>query len=230
MSDARPSAPPARALLCGLAADPDLARRLQFLVAVDALKRVERRTRLFDGSRHENSAEHSWHLALFALTLAPHAPAGADAARAVAMLLVHDVVEVRAGDTFAYDDAATAGQHDRESRAADELFGMLPPAQAAEFRALWDEFEAGETPTARYANALDRLQPMMQNDANAGGTWREHGVRRSAVAARAEPVAAGLPCVWQALVGMIDAHCAAGAITADDEPGRVRGAEPRGSA
>jgi len=201
--------------LQGHADDPDLARRLAFLIAVDALKHVERRTRLFDGSRRENSAEHSWHLALFALTLAPHAPPGADAARAAAMLLLHDVVEVRAGDTFAYDAGAVAGQHEREALAAGELFGMLPAPQAAEFRALWDEFEAGATPTACYANAIDRLQPMMQNDANAGGTWREHGVTRAAVFDRARPVAAGLPAAWDALCRTIDAHCASGAILAD---------------
>ena len=211
MSD-RPLPP---GLLCGLAADADLARRLEFLIAVDALKQVQRRTRLFDGSRRENSAEHSWHLALFALTLGPHAPPGADVGRAVAMLLLHDVVEVRAGDTFAYDMGAVAGQHARESLAADELFGMLPLPQAGEFRALWDEFEAGETATARFANALDRLQPMMQNDANGGGTWREHGVTRTAVLGRAEPVLAGLPAVWEALCRTIDAHCAGGAILGD---------------
>ena len=213
-----PRPQPARApgQLCGHAAgDADLARRLEFLVAVDALKRVQRRTRLFDGSRHENSAEHSWHLALYALTLGPHAPPGADVARAVAMLLLHDVVEVRAGDTFAYDAGAVVGQHAREALAADELFGMLPAPQDAEFRALWDEFEGGETPTARFANALDRLQPMMQNDANAGGTWREHGVTRAAVLDRARPVAAGLPAAWEALCRTIDAHCASGAILAD---------------
>ena len=211
------------------AADADLARRLEFLVAIDALKHVERRTRLFDGSRRENSAEHSWHLALFALTLAPHAPPGADVTRAVAMLLLHDVVEIRAGDTFAYDVGAVAGQHEREVQAADALFGMLPPAQAAEFRALWDEFEAGETPTACYANALDRLQPMMQNDANAGGTWREHRVTRAAVLDRARPVAVGLPAAWDALCRTIDAHCVAGAIVGDapvaaraDAPGTGR--------
>ena len=215
MSD-RPDRPLPPGLLCGHAAsDADLARRLEFLVAVDALKQVQRRTRLFDGSRRENSAEHSWHLALFALTLGPHAPPGADVGRAMAMLLLHDVVEVRAGDTFAYDAPALAGQHARESLAADELFGMLPAPPAGEFRALWDEFEAGETATARFANALDRLQPMMQNDANGGGTWREHGVTRAAVLGRAEPVHAGLPAVWEALRRTIDAHCDAGAILGD---------------
>ena len=192
-----------------------LAAQLAFVVEIDRLKGVLRQTPLCDGSRRENSAEHSWHLALYALTLAPYAPPGADATRAVAMLLLHDVVEVRAGDTFAYDAGALAGQHAREALAADELFGMLPASQAGEFRALWDEFEAGATPTACYANAIDRLQPMMQNDANAGGTWREHGVTRAAVFDRARPVAAGLPAAWDALCRTIDAHCASGAILAD---------------
>ena len=212
----RPDRPVPPGLLCGHAAtDADLARRLEFLIAIDALKRVQRRTSLFDGSRRENSAEHSWHLAVYALTLAPHAPPGADVPRAMAMLLLHDVVEVRAGDTFAYDAGAVAGQHAREAHAADELFGMLPEPQRAEFRALWDEFEAGETPTACYANALDRLQPMMQNDANAGGTWREHGVARAAVLDRARPIAVGLPAAWDALCRTIDTHCASGSILAE---------------
>jgi putative hydrolase of HD superfamily len=211
----RPALPGRLCGLAGEAGDAELARRLAFLITVDALKQVQRRTRLFDGSRRENSAEHSWHLALYALTLAPHAPPGADVSRAVTMLLLHDVVEVRAGDTFAYDAGAVAGQHAREALAADELFGMLPAPQGAEFRALWDEFEAGETPTACFANALDRLQPMMQNDANEGGTWREHRVTRAAVLDRAGPVAAGLPAVWDALRRTIDAHCASGSILGD---------------
>ena len=205
MTDDAPSAGPT-------GDESPLARRLRFALEADRLKTVLRRTRLVDGSRRENSAEHSWHLALYALTLGPHAPPGTDVGRAVAMLLLHDVVEVRAGDTFAYDAGALAGQHAREALAADELFGMLPAPQAGEFRALWDEFEAGETATARFANALDRLQPMMQNDANGGGTWREHGVTRAAVLGRAGPVMAGLPAVWEALCRTIDAHCAGGAI------------------
>lgn len=191
-----------------------LARRLDFLRAMEALKLVERRTRVLDGSRRENSAEHSWHVALHALVLAPHAPAGADALRAMQMLLVHDVVEIRAGDTFAYDRAAAAGQAERERAAADELFGLLPDEQGAELRGLWEEFEADATPTARYANALDRLQPMLLNDAAGGGSWVEHAVVESAVRRRAEPVREALPAAWPVLDALIARNAAAGRIGA----------------
>jgi len=192
-----------------------LRRQLALVVEADRLKRVLRRTVITDRSRHENSAEHSWHLALYALTLAPHAPAGADVTRAVAMLLLHDVVEVRAGDTFAYDAGALAGQHAREALAADELFGMVPDPQGAEFRALWDEFEAGETPTARFANALDRLQPLLANVATDGGSWRAARVTLGQVQRRMAPIEAGCPALWPWVCRTLDAACAAGFVEPD---------------
>ena len=156
----------------------------------DRLKQVERQTAIIGGSRRENTAEHSWHLGLFALVLAEHADEPVDLARVVAMVLVHDLVEIDAGDTFAYDETGYETKAAREQAAADRLFGLLPDGQGGQLRALWEEHEAGDTADARFANALDRLQPVLLN--HAAGTdapWVRHGityeqiVRRNAVIA-----------------------------------------------
>ena len=161
----------------GMGADESLERRIEFLLEADRLKTVARQSRITDGSRHENSAEHSWHLALMALVLAGHAPPGTDLARVLAMLLVHDLVEIDAGDLFVYaDGAALARQEVAERAAADRIFALLPDPQAAEIRGLWDEFEERRTPEARFARALDRLQPMLLNMQTGGGTWVAHDV------------------------------------------------------
>lgn len=174
-----------------------LDRQFTFIRELDRLKGVLRRTSLIDRSRHENSAEHSWHLATMALVLAEYAPAAADLSRVVELLLVHDVVEIDAGDTFAFDVAANLGKVDRETAAATRLFGLLPDDDARRLRARWDEFEAGETPSARFANALDRLQGLVLNDAPAdGGTWRLHGVTRAQVLARMAPIEHAAPKLW----------------------------------
>jgi putative hydrolases of HD superfamily len=173
-----------------------LERQLAFIVEIDKLKRVLRQTLLADESRQENSAEHSWHLALMAELLAEYAPAGVDVGRVVRMVLVHDLVEIDAGDAFCYDPAAVAGKVEREEACADRLFGILPAEQGSELRALWDEFEAGTTPDSRFANALDRLQPLLQNLNTRGGTWRMHGVRHDQVVKRMEPIRDALPGLW----------------------------------
>ena len=171
--------------------------QVEFLAAVDALKSIERRTRLIGGARRENSAEHSWHLALALLVLREHAPEGVDLARVLSMALVHDLVEIDAGDSFVYDRVAMADKRDRELAAAARIFALLPSEQGAQFRALWDEFEAGETAEARYAAAIDRFCGMLLNWRNDGGTWREHDVTASQVLARNRPIEFGAPLVWQ---------------------------------
>ena len=168
-----------------------LARQLDFLIEMDRLKGVLRRSPLADGSRVENSAEHSWHLALMAIVLSACADEPVDAAHVIRMLLVHDIVEIDAGDTYAYDAAGNRDKAAREQRAADRLFGLLPDDQAADLRALWDEFEARATPEARFANALDRLSPLLHNYLNDGRVWREHGVALDQVRQRMAPVAEG---------------------------------------
>lgn len=194
-----------------------LDRQLAFLVEADRLKGVLRQTTLCDGSRRENSAEHSWHLALMMIVLAEHAEDAVDAGRVLRMLLVHDLVEIDAGDAFAYDAGANLGREDRERRAADRLFGLLPPGQADELRALWDEFEAQSTRASQVANALDRLQPLLNNHHSDGGSWRAHGVSRRQVLARMEPIRTGLPALWPAVEGIVARSCELGHIRADDE-------------
>lgn len=156
--------------------DP-LDSQLRFVLEADLLKTVLRQSPIGDGSRRENSAEHSWHLALMAVVLAGHAPPGTDLGRVGAMLVLHDLVEIDAGDLFLYSGAgALARQEEAERAAADRIFAILPAPQAAEVRGLWEEFEERRTPEARFARALDRLQPMLLNMLNAGGTWMSHGV------------------------------------------------------
>ena len=203
---------------------PDrLARQLAFVVEMDRLKGVLRRTSLIDGSRRENSAEHSWHLALAALALAEHAPAGTDLLRVVRMALVHDVVEIDAGDTFCYDAPAHLDKEERETRAAGRIFGLLPPEQAAEMRALWEEFEAGETPDARFAVALDRLQPLLVNFNSGGGSWKLHGITRAQVLRRMAPIREGAPGVWPWVERVIEEACERGYVLGNGERGTGNG-------
>ncbi|ALN74577.1 MULTISPECIES: HD family hydrolase [unclassified Aureimonas] len=173
-----------------------LERQIAFLAQADALKSVERQSRIVGGSRRENSAEHSWHLALFALVLGADHPA-IDTARVVAMLLVHDLVEIDAGDTPIHGTHDLAFVARAEEEAAERLFGLLPEDQRDGLLALWREFERAETPDARFAKALDRLQPLLLNTLTAGGTWTENGVTQDQVHARYGPVIEkGSPDWW----------------------------------
>ena len=175
-----------------------LARQVRFIVEVDRLKEVFRQTVLIGSRRAENDAEHSWHLCLCVLVLAEHANVpDLDVPRVLRMLILHDLVEIDAGDTFAYDAAGMAGQHEREARAAERIFGMLPDDQARDFRALWDEFEARQTPEARFAAAVDRFQPMLLNACTEGHAWRKHGVTYPRVMARNAAVAEGSTALWE---------------------------------
>jgi putative hydrolase of HD superfamily len=220
---ARPAGPAAagegaRRAVPAVEGDGDVARRMRFALEVDRLKSVVRRTRLVDGSRHENSAEHSWHLAVLAVVLADAAPAGVDPARVTRMVLLHDVVEVDAGDAFAYDAGANLGREDRETRAAERIFGLLPPEQAAELRGLWEEVEAGETADARFAVALDRFQPLLLNYHGGGGSWREHGITRAQVMRRMGPIEHGAPALWPMVLDVVERSVAAGWISPDPPP------------
>ena len=195
-----------------------LAQQMAFLVEADRLKSIIRRTPLGDNSRLENSAEHSWHLAVAALALREHAPADLDLSRVLELVAIHDLVEIDAGDTFAYDAGANRDRAAREQAAADRLFGLLPPDQAVELRSLWDEFEAGETPDARFALALDRLQPLLQNVHSDGGTWRTHGVTREQVLERMRPIEAVSAEVWRYVEGVIDRVWAVGWLRDTQDP------------
>lgn len=187
-----------------------LEQQLAFSCELDKLKNVLRQSLLMDASRRENSAEHSWHLATLAVLLVEHAAEPIDLLRVLKMLLVHDVVEIDAGDTFAYDTVNAATQHEREQRAAERLFGLLPEEQGSKLLTLWEEFELRETPESKYANALDRLQPLMQNFYSGGKSWKAHNVRREQVIARMEPVRTGIPSAWPTVMKIIEDACAAG--------------------
>lgn len=189
--------------------------QLNFLVEVDRLKGVLRQTLLCDASRRENSAEHSWHLALMAAVLAEHAQPPVDASRVIRMLLVHDLVEIDAGDTFAYDTSANLDREERERLAADRIFGLLPAGQAHELRELWEEFERADSADARAAVALDRLQPLLNNHHTNGGSWRTHGVRRAQVLKRMDPIRLALPALWPTVEAIVNENCSLGHILAD---------------
>ncbi len=181
-----------------------LPRQIEFLVEIDKLKQVYRQTWLMDQSRLENDAEHSWHLAVLAVVLAEYAAGpDLDLVKVLKMVLIHDLVEIDAGDTYAYDTDSQRDQAQRERKAADRLFHILPPDQAAEFRAYWDEFDARETPEACYAAALDRLQPLLHNYHTQGKAWREHGITSDRVFERNSPAADGAPVLWQYAEGLI---------------------------
>lgn len=189
-----------------------IAQQLAFIVEIDRLKSVLRRTWLCDHSRLENSAEHSWHLATMAVLLAEHAESSVDVSRVTRMVLVHDIVEIDAGDTYAYDDAANGSREAREQAAAERIFALLPEDQGTELRTLWEEFEARVTPDARYAAALDRLQPLLNNDRSGGGSWRSHHVTRAQVLERMQPIQDALPAFWPTVLEIVDRHCALGNI------------------
>jgi putative hydrolase of HD superfamily len=185
-----------------------LAQQIAFIVEIDKLKRILRQTLLTDASRQENSAEHSWHIALMAIVLAEYAPAGVDLFHAVKLLLLHDLVEIDAGDTFCYDLNGNQSKAERELAAADRLFGLLPPDQGADLRSLWEEFEAQATPEAKFAAALDRLQPILNNQQTEGYSWKKHGITSEQVFWRMQPVQTGAPELWP-LVEQIVADCVA---------------------
>jgi len=182
--------------LLGHASAERLRSQLEFVLEIDRLKGVLRRTLLNDGSRLENSAEHSWHLALMALVLCEWADEEIDVVRTVEMVLLHDIVEIDAGDTFCYDEEAHRDKEERERRAAERIFGLLPAEQERRFHELWREFEERSSPESRFANAVDRLQPMMHNYLTEGHSWQEHGVVREQVEQRNRPIDDGAPELW----------------------------------
>lgn len=187
-----------------------LQRQLAFILEADKLKQVIRRSYLVDASRLENSAEHSWHLALLALVLHEHANEGVSLMRVLQMVVIHDLVEIDCGDTYLFDDAAQVGKVEREERAAARLFGLLPADQAAEFYALWQEFEARETADARFANALDRLIPLLHNYHSRGRSWQEHGIRSQQVRNRLASIESGSAGLWSYAEALIEAAVAEG--------------------
>ena len=173
-----------------------LDRQFAFLREIDKEKEITRQNYLASGSRREGDAEHAWHLAIMALLLGEYAPEGIDLLRVVSMVLIHDLVEIDAGDTYVYDAAGVATQRERELAAADRIFALLPEDQGKQMRALWDEFEARETPEAKFARTLDCIQPTMLNDASQGKSWLEHGIHLSQVLRRNQRTGEGSQVLW----------------------------------
>lgn len=196
-----------------------LARQLAFCLELDRAKAVERHNTLADGSRREGDAEHMWHVAVMAAVLAEHADEPVDAARVVLMLLLHDVVEIDAGDTLLYDEAGRAAAAAREAAGAARIFGLLPGDQGLALRRLWEEFEAGETADARFARAIDRLAPMLLNAAAGGSVWRAHGVTAAQVAGNEARVAAASGALAAVARAVVDAAVADGALPSDQGRG-----------
>lgn len=173
-----------------------LLQQLAFIHEIDKVKYILRKTRLFHSDRNENDAEHSWHLAIMAIILAEHANGPVDILKVVKMLLIHDVVEIDAGDIFLYDTAVSHTNTAAEQKAAERIFGLLPAEQAADFIAVWEEFEAGETMEARFARAMDRLEPLLQNVSNNGGTWKEFNVPYEKVLEKKSVIEKGSAHLW----------------------------------
>lgn len=171
--------------------DERLKKQMDFLLEVDKLKFIYRQTYLSNGERKENDAEHSWHLALMAVLLQEYSNEPVDVAKVMTMVLIHDLVEIDAGDTYAYDTAGNQTKREREVKAAKRIFGLLPKDQEEAFRALWEEFEAYETPEAKFAHVCDNMQPFMLNHATGGRSWQEHGVKKSQVLGRNSRLAEG---------------------------------------
>ena len=192
--------------------DERLTSQIAFLVEADKLKLILRRTPLVDASRQENSAEHSWHMILAAMIAREYLPASVDQARVFEMMAVHDLVEIDAGDTFAYDVAAQETKEARERAAADRIFGLLPSDQGSHLRELWEEFDAMESAESRFANAIDRLQPLLQNAYSGGGSWSAHEVTRAQVLQRMAPIESTMPALWPFVLGLIDEFSASGVI------------------
>lgn len=193
-----------------------LEQQMNFIKEMDGLKKIGRQTYLKDASRKENDAEHSWHLAMMALLLNEYASEDINVLRVISMVLIHDVVELDAGDTYAYDDAGNATKREREIAAAERIFHLLPDDQAAFLRELWDEFEARETKESHFAHTLDNIQPVMLNDASGAKAWREHQVKLSQIMKRNEKTAKGSRELWEfSKKNYIQPNVDSGAIKAD---------------
>ncbi len=182
----------------------NLLKQIEFIKEIDKLKYIQRKTRLFNSDRNENDAEHSWHLAMMAIVLAEHSNEPVDILKVIKMVLIHDIVEIDAGDTFIYDAQKNHSNTDEERIAANRIFGLLPQEQAADLIAVWEEFEAGETKEARFARSMDRLEPLLQNTSNNGGTWAEFGVDYDKVYGKKKVIKMGSEAIWEFAEMLID--------------------------
>lgn len=192
-----------------------LLKQMDFIKEIDKIKYIERRTKLFNSNRRENDAEHSWHLAMMAIVLAEHSNEPVDILKVVKMVLIHDIVEIDSGDIFIYDTEMNHNNSEEERKASQRIFGMLPREQAEEFIALWEEFEANETAEAKFAKAVDRLEPLLQNSSNNGGTWQEYGVKHSQVIDKKIIINEGSETLWDYTTDLLDRCVEKGILSKD---------------
>lgn len=189
-----------------------LEKQIQFIVEVDKVKNIFRQTYLADGKRKENDAEHSWHLALSAILLKEYVSEEIDILKVITMVLIHDLVEIDAGDTYAYDSEGAKDKREREEKAANRIFNILPTEQGQYFRKLWEEFEEYETEDAKYAHLLDNFQPMLLNDASKGKSWREHEVKKEQIYKRNERIADTSETIWEEMQRIVEKNIQQGNI------------------
>lgn len=175
----------------------NLLKQIDFIKEIDKLKYIQRKTKLFNSDRNENDAEHSWHLAMMTIVLAEHSDKPIDVLKVLKMVLIHDIVEIDAGDTFIYDTQKNHTNTEEELLAAKRIFGLLPPEQAEEFIAIWQEFEEGKTDEAKFAKSMDRLEPLLQNTSNNGGTWKEFNVPFQKVYDKKKAIKEGSATIWE---------------------------------
>ena len=183
-----------------------LEQQLKFIVEIDKVKNIFRQTYLADGERKENDAEHSWHIALMAYLLQEYSEEPVDVPKVILMVLIHDLVEIDAGDTYAYDSEGAKTKREREVKAAERIFGILPEDQRAYLRELWDEFEEYETADAKYAHLLDNFQPLLLNDASNGKSWKEHVVQKEQIYKRNKRIPETSEQVWKKMQDIIQKH------------------------
>ncbi|MES2520690.1 MAG: HD domain-containing protein [Bacteroidota bacterium] len=173
-----------------------LSKQINFIKEIDKIKYIQRKTKLFNSDRHENDAEHSWHLAMMTLVLAEHSSTPIDVLKVLKMVLIHDIVEIDTGDVFLHDTTKNHSNTEEETIAAKRIFGILPTEQADEFISIWEEFEAGQTNEAKFAKSMDRFEPLLQNASNQGGTWTEFNVSYERVFDTAKSIKKGSETIW----------------------------------
>ena len=188
----------------------DLLKQISFIKEIDKVKYIQRKTKLFNSDRPENDAEHSWHLAMMTIVLAEHSDKPIDVLKVLKMVLIHDIVEIDAGDTFIYDSEKNHTNTDEELLAAQRIFGLLPTEQAEEFIVLWEEFEAGLTDEAKFAKSMDRLEPLLQNTSNNGGTWAEFNVPYQKVYDKKKAIKEGSSALWNYADNLLNESVAKG--------------------
>ena len=182
----------------------NLLKQISFIKEIDKLKYIQRKTKLFNSDRNENDAEHSWHLAMMTIVLAEHSDVAIDVLKVLKMVLIHDIVEIDAGDVFIYDTQKNHTNTDEELLAAKRIFGLLPEEQAKEFIAIWEEFEAGITDEAKFAKSMDRFEPLLQNASNNGGTWTEFNVDYQKVHDKKKAIKNGSSSIWEYAENLIN--------------------------